>query len=429
MGGSKSESEDISTYRSAESWAASNTIHEARATSEPFSSIFRTFAVTVLPSASRSAGTTGYFTGVHTHGSELDAESRRERLERTQVVLLTGLRLGVRSDDRTDLRREVANPDDVVRRNEGLGELDGVEPFQLRVTRQLTSEQIQTVDVDDRCRAGSHIGQSCSLPVSVAVETRSCSRAVPRSGEWARVLPRNLSPAVNARANSGLVVRRPPTALGAQKDGLTVKRINAWLAALLMGLVCLLAPNVAAVADDSIGAPDGVTPTAEPSPPAGSELQYGLRGATSGIDNLGLGLPKLSTRKTLADSSVLKGGSCQYRQSVDNVHFSSTGWAASSHGSWKKYAGTCPSKANVDIYLQAWACTAGGCGFRTVDAQSGDVYAGGGSSGGRVTARENCANSTKVTWRSFVDVDLPGIADPSGYTYSSEVALACYPSS
>lgn len=127
-------------------------------------------------------------------------------------------------------------------------------------------------------------------------------------------------------------------------------------------------------------------------------------------------------------SDPIKAGSCTYQQGVDNAHFSSTGWAISSHGWWVKYAGTCPSKANVDIYLQAVWCDAWGCRWRTVDKDSKDVYAGGGS-GKRATAREECAGSKTVGWRSFVDVDLIGQTDPSGYTYSTPRDLSCYPSS
>lgn len=135
-----------------------------------------------------------------------------------------------------------------------------------------------------------------------------------------------------------------------------------------------------------------------------------------------------TTVTPMATSSVITAGSCKYQQAVDNVHFSSTGWAASSHGWWLKYSGTCPSKANVDVYLQAVYCDGFSCYWKTVDTDSLDVYAGGGS-GKRATARENCSASTTVGWRSYVDVDLIGVGDPSGYTYSTPRDMACYPSS
>lgn len=130
----------------------------------------------------------------------------------------------------------------------------------------------------------------------------------------------------------------------------------------------------------------------------------------------------------MAESGTITAGSCQYRQAIDNPHISSTSPRATSvHGYWKQVGGTCPSKANVDTYLQAYWCDQFGCRWITVDSSSGDVYAGGGS-GRRVTAREECSSSGKlVGWRGFVDVDLIGQSDPSGYTYSSAVNLYCVP--
>ncbi|MBD8608736.1 hypothetical protein IFT73_17920 [Aeromicrobium sp. CFBP 8757] len=86
------------------------------------------------------------------------------------------------------------------------------------------------------------------------------------------------------------------------------------------------------------------------------------------------------------------------------------------------------AKANVDVQLQAVWCSGGSCNWRTVDTKSDNVYAGGGS-GNRAAVRENCAGSTTVGWRLRVDVDLIGVADPSGWTNSAGKDLACYPSS
>ncbi|SDU73797.1 hypothetical protein SAMN04488563_4610 [Jiangella alkaliphila] len=102
--------------------------------------------------------------------------------------------------------------------------------------------------------------------------------------------------------------------------------------------------------------------------------------------------------------------------------------AASAHGYWKQVAGTCPSTANVDIFLQARFCTPAGCGWRTVASGSLNVRPGTGH-GFRATAREACSSSATVGYRSFVDVDLPGIADPPGDTFSPAMNLPCYPSS
>lgn len=127
----------------------------------------------------------------------------------------------------------------------------------------------------------------------------------------------------------------------------------------------------------------------------------------------------------LVESGVITAGACKYRQAIDDPHISSGD--ASIHGYWKKYSGTCPSKANVDTYLQAYWCDYLGCRFVTVASNSGDVYQGGGS-GKWVTARRHCSSTARlVGWRGFVDVDLIGVSDPSGYTYSNIKNLYCTP--
>ena len=130
---------------------------------------------------------------------------------------------------------------------------------------------------------------------------------------------------------------------------------------------------------------------------------------------------------TMAESGDITAGSCTYRQAIDNPHISSTApRAASVHGWWRRISGTCPSKANVDTYLQGYWCDQWGCRWITVASGSADVYAGGGS-GNRVTARKTCSSTRTVGWRGFVDVDLIGVSDPPGYTYSPPVNLACSP--
>lgn len=100
---------------------------------------------------------------------------------------------------------------------------------------------------------------------------------------------------------------------------------------------------------------------------------------------------------------------------------------ASSHGWWNQYYITnCPEYANVDTYLQAWWCDIWGCRWETVASNTGDIRQGGGS-GKRVTARRNCSGTSLVGYRSYVDVDLIGVSDPPGYTYSEPQNLNCYP--
>ena len=125
------------------------------------------------------------------------------------------------------------------------------------------------------------------------------------------------------------------------------------------------------------------------------------------------------------ESGVITAGSCKYKQAIDYPHRS--GADTSIHGWWLKYSGTCPSTANVDVYLQAWWCDFYGCRWITVASGSGNYYAGGGS-GRRANARRTCSSTARIVgWRGFVDVDLNGVSDPSGYTYSEIKNLYCSP--
>jgi hypothetical protein len=130
----------------------------------------------------------------------------------------------------------------------------------------------------------------------------------------------------------------------------------------------------------------------------------------------------------LTRSATITAGSCKYQQQVDNAHISSTAPRATSvHGSWLHIGGTCPTTSNVDTYLQAYWCDEFGCRWITVASDSGNVRAGGGS-GKWITARKECSSSSKtVGWRGYVDVDLNGVSDPSGYTYSPPQNLTCVP--
>jgi hypothetical protein len=83
--------------------------------------------------------------------------------------------------------------------------------------------------------------------------------------------------------------------------------------------------------------------------------------------------------------------------------------------------------ANVDVYLQAYRCDpTPGCRFVTVATRSSDVREGRGR-GKRATALFNCRNNNVVGWRGFVDVDLIGVNDPAGFTYSLPQNLTCSP--
>lgn len=126
----------------------------------------------------------------------------------------------------------------------------------------------------------------------------------------------------------------------------------------------------------------------------------------------------------MAESGDITAGGCTYRQAVDNPHV--TSGDASVHGWWLRRAGTCPSRANVDIHLQAFGCGPFVCQWITVASGSKDVLPGGGA-GRRANARLDCASTSTVGWRGLVDVDLIGVNDPPGFTESTIRNLACSP--
>lgn len=127
----------------------------------------------------------------------------------------------------------------------------------------------------------------------------------------------------------------------------------------------------------------------------------------------------------MAQSGPITAGNCTYEQAVDDPHQS--GGDVSVHGWWLKDSGTCPSTAKVTVWLQAYYCDPlYGCSWVTVGGPSDGDYPPGGGSGKRATARRACSASDPVGWRGQVDVDLDGVSDPSGYTYSTK-NLPCSP--
>ena len=127
----------------------------------------------------------------------------------------------------------------------------------------------------------------------------------------------------------------------------------------------------------------------------------------------------------MATSGWITAGSCTYRQAVDNPHLSSG--TTSVHGWWETSTSSgCPAYSNVDTLLQAFYCNMRGCSYVTIASDSRDVLAGGGS-GRRGNARNSCLNSSLISYRGAVDVDLINQNDPSGLTYSPEVGVNCYP--
>jgi len=155
-----------------------------------------------------------------------------------------------------------------------------------------------------------------------------------------------------------------------------------------------------------------------------SALWSGAAEAAPSAQSGGYSAPDPGGVTPLAVSGVITAGTCKYQQATDNPHLSSGD--TSVHGWWLHYSGTCPAKATVTEYLQAYWCDISGCRFITVSSGQADVYAGGGS-GKRATARLACASSHTVGWRGFVDVNLDNWPDPSGYTLSAIENLACSP--
>ena len=189
-------------------------------------------------------------------------------------------------------------------------------------------------------------------------------------------------------------------------------RIPGWMALLLVVLAPVTAVGAGAAREDPYVAPPSA-PASITDAPGGHWAPYPTGGL---ISPLGVG-------------GVITAGGCSYRQANDNPHISSTApLAASVHGWWQYAGGSCPSKNNVDVALQGFFCSVGGCGWITVASSSVDVVAGTGGTLGRVTARRTCAGTGVTGFRGLTDVDLIGISDPSGFQTSPIVNLSCQPS-
>lgn len=130
------------------------------------------------------------------------------------------------------------------------------------------------------------------------------------------------------------------------------------------------------------------------------------------------------TATPMATSAPISAGGCTYLQVNDDPHLSSGD--VSIHGWWQRYSGTCPSQNKVTVGLQAYRCDVT-CYWVTVATGSGTYYQGPGS-GKWANARRRCAaSSAPIGWRGWTDVDLIGINDPSGVTYSNYANYYCTP--
>lgn len=126
-------------------------------------------------------------------------------------------------------------------------------------------------------------------------------------------------------------------------------------------------------------------------------------------------------------SSTATAGDCTYRTRTDDPHAS--GGDISVHGWWEiVQPSTCPSRADVTTVLQGVWCDfwLGACWWEQAGRDKDRIRPGGGR-GKRVTARVACHSSEATGFRSVVDVDLPGIVDPSNKAYSEPRDFNCRP--
>lgn len=100
----------------------------------------------------------------------------------------------------------------------------------------------------------------------------------------------------------------------------------------------------------------------------------------------------------------------------DNAHV--TRGEVSVHGWWTKQSGPA-AKARVTVWLQAHK----GAKWKTIQKGARTVKPG---TGKRANARKKCKNTTtKVKFRTVVDVDIIGYADPPTKLYTKSVTRRC----
>lgn len=127
---------------------------------------------------------------------------------------------------------------------------------------------------------------------------------------------------------------------------------------------------------------------------------------------------------SLSSSAPISAGGCAYLQANDDPHITSPD--VSIHGWWVRAGGSCPLQNKVTVGLLAFYCDYS-CGWVQV-AQGSGVYYQGPGSGKWANARKTCAPmSGLVSWAGWTDVDLIGINDPAGVTYSQVVNFFCEP--
>ena len=122
------------------------------------------------------------------------------------------------------------------------------------------------------------------------------------------------------------------------------------------------------------------------------------------------------------DPDADAAGLCSLEQAGDYAHISSTApRAASAYGLW--YNVDCKaSHAVVTVQLQKKGFL--GTWFDVGTEGVATVRPGGGA-GNRATSRYACSGSSEHSFRSWVDVDVVGVADLPNKLYTPERTLAC----
>ena len=109
--------------------------------------------------------------------------------------------------------------------------------------------------------------------------------------------------------------------------------------------------------------------------------------------------------------------SCNYTTRGDNPRVTRRGNEVSVHGWWTINSGSCPTHADVEVWLQGWYCMEGfGCWWRTINEDEKRIRAGGGA-GKRTNVRAFCVSNHVTGFRNVVDVDLVGVSDPPDKLY------------
>lgn len=106
---------------------------------------------------------------------------------------------------------------------------------------------------------------------------------------------------------------------------------------------------------------------------------------------------------------------------IEQTHVSSTAFEASGHGWWVN--GNCPtSTAVVTVQLQEYYSDGS---WRNKGVVGRSTVRSGGGAGNRATGRAGCNNSSVVSWRSVIDVDLVGVADSPEKLTTPTRNIAC----